>query len=370
MDNSNPFSKLKVALVNDFLIQSGGAERVLEVLSRMFREAPIFTLIADYNKAAKRYEKDRIKTSWLERLPGSISYYQWYLPFMAQAIESFNFDDFDVVISGSSAFAKGILTQQKTLHLCYCHSPTRYLWTDTHSYVQELNVNPFIKKFLPWQLTRLRQWDFIAAQRPDVFIANSVNIQKRIDKYYHRKSSVIYPPVQLANFSPHDKIDNYFLAGGRLVAYKKFDLLVGAFNRLGIRLKIFGEGPFLPVLKKSAKKNVQFLGKVSQRELSHLYARARAFINPQEEDFGITMVEAMASGRPVIAYKAGGALEILKPGLNGIFFEEQSWEALADTVVRFRADNFKTGDIIESVQKFSEKNFKEQLLSLIKTKLA
>ena len=361
MKNSKP----RIALINDFLVQDGGAERVFAVLTEMFPEAPIYTIVADPKKAAARYPKNRISTSFIQHLPRAKSRHQWYLPLMSSAIETFDFSGFDVVISSSSAFAKGALTQPNTVHISYCHSPTRYLWMDTHSYVRDLSMPGFVKKIIPLYLSKLREWDFNAAQRPDVFLANSETVKARIRKYYRRDSEVVYPPVDLDSFKMKETSENYFLAGGRLVAYKHFDIIIEAFNHLGIKLKIYGTGPLRETLAKSAKKNISFLGRVSDEELRSLYAGAKGYINPQEEDFGLTMVEALASGCPVIAYKVGGASEIVIEGVNGTFFEEQTWEALADSVVRLREKSFDKKRIVSSVEKFSETTFKEKISKIV-----
>jgi glycosyltransferase involved in cell wall biosynthesis len=357
---------MRVALVHDFLVREGGAEQVLSVLANMFPEAPIYTLVADFSRAGKRYGKRRVISSFLERFPKSTALYQWYLPLMPKAIESFDFSDYDLILASSSAFAKGIVPPANATVVCYCHTPTRYLWTDAVTYVNDLRVPRVFKPFIRYELSRLREWDYVSAQRPDVFLANSENVQRRIQKYYRRTSSVLYPPVAIDTFLPSAEHKQYFLAGGRIVAYKRFDLIVTAFNKLGISIKIFGDGPLKEKLMKNAKNNVEFLGWVNHDTLQKLYAGARAFINPQEEDFGITMVEALASGRPIIAFKGGGALEIVQEGVNGAFFEEQTWEALADTVVRFKPQNFNPQIIRESAVRFDTKTFKERLLEILK----
>jgi glycosyltransferase involved in cell wall biosynthesis len=356
---------LRVALVHDFLVQEGGAEQVLKELTEMFPSAPIFTLVADFEKAGKFFKKEDVRTSFIQKLPLSKRKYQWYLPLMPAAIESFDLSEYDVVISSSSAFAKGVLTQPYTIHICYCHSPTRYLWTDTHSYVQDLPIPSIIKKIIPFHLSRLRVWDLAAAGRPDIFLANSNNVLKRIKKYYRRDAQILYPPVRTDEYTVASHKENYFLAGGRLVGYKHFDIIIDAFNQLGIPLKIFGSGPLQEKLSERAKKNITFLGMVSDVELKRLYTHAKAYINPQEEDFGLTMTEALASGCPIIAYKAGGALEIVQDGINGTFFEEQSWEALADSVVRLREKTFDPKMIQMTAQTFSRQVFKEKFLALL-----
>ncbi|MBU1164731.1 glycosyltransferase [Patescibacteria group bacterium] len=358
---------MKIALVHDHLTQEGGAEKVLQVLQEIYPDAPTHTLF--YNeKKVRAFNNKNIITSFLQKMPFALKHYQMYLPLMPTATESYNLMDYDVVISSSSAFSKGIITRSNTIHVCYCHTPTRYLWSDTHKYVEELRYNILIKKFIPLILTRLRQWDRLAADRVDYFLASSSNVSKRIKKYYNRESKVIYPPVATNKFKISEQIENYFLTGGRLVAYKRFDLAVEAFNHLKIPLKIFGDGPELHNLKKIAKSNIEFLGKISDEELIKLYSHAQAFINPQIEDFGITAVESMASGRPVIAFAAGGALEQIVEGVSGKFFDEQTWESLADAVIRFQNEKYNPEKIKLASEKFRIERFKKEITDFVNTK--
>jgi glycosyltransferase involved in cell wall biosynthesis len=355
-----------VALVHDYLVQDGGAEKVLKVLQDMFPEAPTFTLLHDQRRSHPAFHGKDIRPSFLQHLPLGLKRYQWYLPLMPSAIESHDLTAYDVVISSSSAFAKGVLTLPQTLHLCYCHSPTRYLWTDTHSYIEELRYPRIVKKALPILLNRLRIWDRLAADRVDSFVANSQTVARRIKKYYGRESDVILPPVDLDAFQPKSKAGgDYFLAGGRLVPYKRFDLIVQAFNRLGIPLKIFGTGPDLMKLRNMAKSHVQVLGYVSDQERADLYKRARAFINPQVEDFGITPVEAMACGTPVLAFAEGGVKETVIDGVTGQFFHEQRWEELADLVIRFRPEMFDPQALFRHAQTFSTGSFRDKFTGLL-----
>jgi len=358
---------MKLAIVHDHLIQAGGAEKVLAVLQQIWPQAPTYTLLYQPENLGQVCAKHEIKTSFLQHWPGALKHYQWFLPFMPLATESYDLFDYDVVISSCSALAKGVITGPQSVHICYCHTPTRYLWSDTHRYIEELKYNWLIKKIAPYFLSRLRSWDQLAAQRVDVFVANSNTVAARIAKYYHRDSVVIYPPVDTNSFFVSDKIDKYFLTGGRLVAYKRFDLVIKAFNRLGIPLKIFGAGPEFVELKKLAKNNIEFVGNVTTAELAKLYSHAQAFINPQLEDFGITPVEAMASGRPVIAYRAGGACETVVDNKTGKFFDEQSWEALADCVVRFKPENFNSAEIKLHANQFSTQRFVDQITALVET---
>lgn len=354
----------RLALVHDYLIQNGGAEKVLETMSGLWPEAPIFALFFDPKRIPSFNERD-VRTSFLQKAPLAKHKYQWYLPLMPAATEHYNLSDFDVVVSSTSAFAKGIVTREDALHICYCHTPTRYLWSDTHSYIEELRVPRIVKTLLPPVLSRLRLWDRQAADRVDHFIANSETVRRRIKKYYRRDSHVIHPPVETHRFRVSDKPKTYFLTGGRLVAYKRFDLVVEAANKTGIPLKIFGSGPVEKDLRKMAKSNVEFTGRVNNEEQAQLYANAKAFINPQEEDFGITPVESMASGRPVIAWRRGGALETVKEGLSGEFFDEHSWEELADHMIRFKESNYNPCEIKQYAERFSQERFERELRAFI-----
>ena len=296
---------MKVALIHDHLAQDGGAEKVLRIFADMFPDAPIYTLLFE-KKHVDRYLKDKkIETSIIQKMPGGVKHYQWYMPFMPMAVEFFDLRSYDLVISDASAFAKGVVTSPHTLHICYCHTPTRYIWDYAHQYINELKYNKFFKKIISLVLNYIRIWDKVAADRVDYFIANSKTVQKRIKKYYRRRSDVIYPPVELDKFSVSDKPGDYYLIGGRLAPYKRVDIVIDAFIRSGKKLKVFGDGVDLERLKKIAENhsNIEFLGRVDEDMKAGLYKNCIAFINPQEEDFGITVVEAMASGRPVIAYR-------------------------------------------------------------------
>jgi glycosyltransferase involved in cell wall biosynthesis len=356
---------MKVALVHDHLVQDGGAEKVLLALQEIFPNAPTFTLLYDPKRVSKEFAGKDIRTSFLQKLPFGLKKYQWFLPLMPAATESHDLSEFDVVISSSSAFAKGVITKPGTLHVCYCHTPTRYLWSDTHSYVQELNANRLAKALLPILLNRLRVWDRLSSDRVDRFIANSRTVAERIRKYYARDSEIIYPPVEIEKFSVAKQPGTYFLAGGRLVSYKRFDLIIQAFNRLSLPLKIFGDGPLASEYRKNARPNITFTGKVSDAEKSELYKGAIAFIHPQEEDFGITALESMAAGRPVIAYGVGGALETVIPGVTGEFFGDQEWEGLAATIIRFNPSSYDSETIRAHAESFDVSVFKRRIAAFV-----
>lgn len=354
---------MKVALIHDHLAQDGGAEKVLKVFADMFPEAPIYTLLYEKKHADKYFKNRRIETSMIQRLPGGIKHYQWYLPLMPMAVEFYDLKEFDLVISDASAFAKGVITSPDALHICYCHTPTRYLWSDTHQYLNELKYNKYFKKIISLVLNKIRIWDRAAADRVDVFVANSKAVQRRIKKYYKADAPVIYPPVAIDKFSVAENIDDFFLIGGRLAPYKRVDIVVEAFKKLDKKLKIFGDGVDLERLKKIAgdSENIEFLGRVSDEEMAELYRKCQAFLNPQEEDFGITVVEAMASGRPVIAYKKGGAIETVIEGKTGIFFKEQTVESLIEAINKFKSEDFNPVEIREHAEQFSAERFKKEI---------
>ena len=351
---------MKVALVHDYLAQDGGAERVLKAFHEIWPTAPIFVLFHDKERLPYFKDKD-IRQSFVAKLPMGKKKYQWYLPWMPLATERLNLHEFDVVLSSTSAFAKGVLTRPDTLHISYCHTPTRYLWTDTHEYIEDLKHNKLIKMFLPRLIHKLRLWDKMSVDRVDHFIANSGTVKKRIHKYYRRDSDVIYPPVDINTFFVSHEIGDYFVGGGRLVSYKRFDLLIKAFNRLGWPLKIYGTGPQMEELKQMAKSNIQFLGRISDEEKARLLSKARAFIHPQVEDLGITPIEAMAAGRPVIAYPVGGVTETVIPGQTGVWFREQSWESLLNTLIHFNHENWDSGVIREHAHRYNVNSFKERI---------
>jgi glycosyltransferase involved in cell wall biosynthesis len=366
---------MKVVLIHDHLAQDGGAEKVLKVFAEMFPEAPIFTLLSEKDNINKYYKGRKIDTSIIQKLPGGVKHYQWYMPFMPMAVEFFDLSKFDLVLSDSASFAKGVITRPETLHIDYCHTPTRYLWSDTHSYINELKYNKWFKKIISLVLNYIRLWDRLAADRVDTFIANSEIVKKRIEKYYHRDSVVIYPPVDVETFniSPELideklKAENYFLCGCRLAPYKRVDVVIEAFKKIPEKkIKIFGNGVDEERLKTLAagSSNIEFLGRVSDAELAKLYRNALAFIHPQEEDFGITAVEAMACGTPVIAFKKGGAIETIVENQTGIFFDQQTPEAIAEAINKFDKNKFDEKIIRLQAEKFSTENFKKNISKFI-----
>lgn len=368
---------MKVALIHDHLAQDGGAEKVLKVLTEVYPQAHIYTLLYD-KKNVVNYKDRKIFSSIIQRLPGGVKHYQWYLYLMPIAVEFFDLDGYDLVISDTSSFAKGVITGPNTPHICYCHTPTRYLWSDTHTYIKELKYNKYFKKLISLVLNRIRLWDRVAADRVDHYIANSKTVQARIKKYYRRDSEVIYPPVEVDKFRVSDLSqqtpeEQYFLIGCRFAPYKRVDIVIEAFRDILVerKLKIFGDGVDRKRLERIAQgaRNIEFLGRVSEEEKVKLYSGAQAFINPQEEDFGITAVESMASGRPVIAYQKGGACETVQAGKTGIFFKEQTKTSIAQAVNDYYQQSFDPHYIRSWALNFSESNFVQQLKHFIDEKL-
>lgn len=358
---------MKVALVHDYLVQDGGAERVLQAFHKTWPNAPIFVLFHDKSKF-KEFKDAQINQSILKNIPFVTKNYRYLLPLMPMATERYDLSKYDVVLSSTSAFAKGVITEPKTLHISYCHTPTRYLWTDTHEYINNLKSNILVKLLLPRLIHKLRIWDKMSAERVDHFIANSQTVLKRIEKFYRRSSDVLYPPVNINDFSISDAPKKYFVTGGRLVQYKCFDLVIHVFNRLNIELKIFGDGPELKKLKKIAKPNIKFLGRISDKEKTKLLANAKAFIHPQVEDFGITPIESMAAGRPVIAYGEGGATETVIPNKTGVLFYDQSWHALLDAVLNFNEQDFNSKEIREWAKHFDIEHFSRSIKNYVQNK--
>ncbi len=351
---------MKIALVHDYLVQYGGAERVLQAFTELFPYAPIYTLIHDERAMRGQFEGKRIYTSFLQDLPFSRKRHRFFPPLMPLAIEEFDFSQYDIVLSDSSSYAKGIITRPETLHICYMHTPMRYAWDDCQKYTQDFGFPNLIKKLVPFFMSPIRIWDKASADRVDRYLANSQFVKKRIAKYYRKDALVIHPPVNVNQFfiaKPEERQD-YFLMVGRLIAYKRHDIAIEAFNRLKLPLKIIGRGPEMKRLKKLAGPTIEFLGRVPEEDLPRYYAECRGFVFPQEEDFGIVAIEAMASGRPLIAYRGGDIVEHMEEGKMGVYFDTQTAEAIVSAVTTFDEKRFDPEYIRSKALRFDKERFK------------
>jgi len=359
---------MKVAIVHDFLNQYGGAEKVLEAFHGLFPEAPVYTLIYNPPSLPPDFKSWRIRTPRLiTKLPFLRSHYQKYLPLYPTAIEEFDLRGFDLVLSSSYLFAKGVLTPPSTCHISYCHTPMRPVWNMYPLYLKRSSLP--IRLFLPFIFNYLRLWDFSSSQRVDHFLASSRWVAQRIKKYYGRESEVIYPPVDTAGFSPSEELKDHYLVVSRLVPYKRIDLAVQAFNLLGYHLKIVGKGAEERRLRALAHSNIKFLGWLPRERLAREYAGCQALIFPGEEDFGIVPVEAQASGRPVIAYGIGGARETVVEGKTGIFFNHQTPQSLIEAIRRFQDLKFDPQDCVVNAQRFTKEVFVMRIKDFVEEKL-
>lgn len=371
---------MKTALVYDRVNKWGGAERVLLALHKLFPSAPLYTSVYD-KKKAKWAKVFNIKSSFLQNFPHIISNHESYPFLMPIAFEQFNFDAYDLVISITSEAAKGIITKPGTRHICYCLTPTRYLWSGYDNYFK----NPIFRFISYPAVSYLRAWDKISSNRPDLYIAPSLEIKKRIKKYYGKESEVVYPPLSINDgiiihpgggrlklSGSHDspgvkesKKGDYFLVVSRLVAYKRIDIAIEACNALQVPLKIIGIGKEENNLRKIAGPTIEFLGNLTDKEVIEYYTHAKGLIHPGIEDFGLTVLEAQKFKTPVIAFGAGGALETVNEGRTGLFFQSQKKESLMQKMRELDNYDFKEEEFISQVEKFSFEKFKENFLSLV-----
>jgi glycosyltransferase involved in cell wall biosynthesis len=363
---------MKIALVHDFFTQWGGGERVLQTFTELFPDAPIYLIAYDKKLTDEFLPGKKIIPSFMQKLPlmpKAFKYYSIFLnfPFFPKPIESFDLSGYDVVLSDSSSFAKGAITHPPTKHICYLHTPTRYLTSDVEEYVNNAPIPlPAIgKPFVRWMLKFMKKWDLNASKRPDYLICNSRYIAQRTRTYYQREpDEVLWPPVDTEKFNISSQIDDYWLILGRAEPYKRTDLAILAANKLTLPLKVVGGGTKLNELKKIAGPTVEFTGRVSDEELSRLYSHSLGLIFPPKEDAGMTPLEAMASGRPVLAYGEGGALESVVPGVTGEFFQEQTVDCLVDALKKFDHKKYDPQKIRSHALKFDKEIFKRRILEI------
>jgi glycosyltransferase involved in cell wall biosynthesis len=358
----------RIALVHDWLRVFGGAERVLDAISSLYPDAPIYTLLYDKKKMEGLFDDRVIQESFLRRFPGFLrNRHKLLLPLLPTAIETFNFRPYDLVISSSSSFAKGIIVQPETTHVCYCHAPMRFAWDWNQEYLSEQKVGMFRKGAAVTAMNMMRLWDLAAADRVDHFVANSHTTAKRIKAYYGRDSTVIYPPVNVENFEVSHKRQGYYLVVSRLSPYKRIDIVVKAFNKLKFPLVIIGAGSEFSSLQAMASPHVKLIGFQSDEVVRNYLKYCNAFIFSAEDDFGITAVEAMASGKPVLALRRGGATETVIEGVTGEFFDAPLEELVADGIRRMRnnMDAYDPDVIRRHAEQFSRTRFLHEFAAYI-----
>lgn len=357
----------RIAIICDWLLNKGGAERVIQKFHELFPQAPIFTSLYDASRIPG-LENTVITTSFLQKIPFASQKHYLLLPFMPFAFEQFDLSKFDIVLSSCHSASKGVLTKPRTLHICYCHTPMRYAWDNFHEYFEQYRIPQVFRSRAKKILHRIRLWDRLAADRVDFFIANSEHVRKRIQKYYHRDALIIHPPVDTEKFRVAESPGKYFLAVGRLTPYKRFDLLISVANKYRLPLRIVGMGRDEKRLKEMASASIEFLGDVDDNTLAAVYRDSKALLFPQMEDFGIAPLEAMSCGRPVIAYGEGGALETVLPGETGLFFHEQKEEALVRVLKDFEKHEWNPPKIRRHAEKFDSKVFLKKILEFVEEK--
>lgn len=363
---------MKVAIVHEWLTNMGGSEQVVSVLLELFPDAPVYTSLFEPDNLVSSLAKADVRPSFLQRLPKFMRKHQNLLPLMPYAFEQFDLSDYDLVLSSSSSCAKGVITGTKTIHVCYCYTPMRYAWDSYHLYMESLKG---LKRWLAvWLMHRIRLWDRLSADRVDHFIAISHAVQKRIRKHYRRESRVVYPPVDIDRFTSDCAREEFYLVVSRLVGYKRVDLAIEACDRLGRTLVVIGDGEEqkrLKAMDRGKRETIKFMGRQSDQVVVDYLARARAFLFPGEEDFGLTMVEALASGCPVIAYGQGGAIDIVEDGVTGVLFKDQTVEGMMAGILRFEElsgngqENFDPFLLRSRAEEFSKENFKRSLISAL-----
>ena len=363
-----------VAFVHDWLTAYAGAEKVLEAALELYPTAPIYTLVYQQESfKGSRIAEHPVHTSFIERLPKGREKYRAYLPLMPLAIEQFDLSGYDVVISSSHAVAKGVLTRADQLHISYVHTPIRYAWDLQFQYLKEAGIERGLKSTIARAILHyIRLWDVASSNRVDVFVANSHYVAQRIWKVYRREAQVIYPPVDVDRFTPKGQREDFYLTLSRFVPYKKIDLIVEAFTRLGLPLVVIGDGPDFNKVKRIAGPNVQLLGYQPDTVVKDYMERCKAFVFAADEDFGITPVEAQAAGAPVIAYGRGGVTETVLHGETGLFFQEQTVESLLATVRAFESGEYQFDPerLRQNAERFSKKRFQHEFAELVERKWA
>lgn len=356
---------MKVAIVHDWLTNMGGSEKVVLQLHQLFPDAPVYTSIFNPDKVDPAFREIEVIPSFLQKFPWAMKKYQQYLPLMPMAFEQFDLRRYDLIISSNHACSKGIIPSPHAVHVCYSHTPMRYAWSGFHEYQEHEQIGKLKKLVMLPLLHYLRLWDRQSADRVDHFVANSNEVAARIQKYYRREATVIHPPVYIPERQASTKDEGYYLMVGRLVPYKRTDMAVEAFNRMKKPLVVIGDGGDLNRIKQMAGPTVQVLGRQDDATVHRYYEGCKAFVFPGEEDFGITPIEAQSYGKPVLAYGRGGALDTVKHGETGLFFAEQTVEALVSVIDVFERTAFDAGAIRRHAESFSEKVFRQKMADFI-----
>ncbi|MEH6756669.1 MAG: glycosyltransferase [Parasphingorhabdus sp.] len=355
----------RTAIVHYWLVSMRGGERVLERLLKLYPGADIITHVYNPEAVSGFIRSHRVRTTFINKLPGAQRHYQKYLPLMPLALEEIDMRGYDLVISSESGPAKGIIVPPDAFHMCYCHSPMRYLWDHYHQY--KLTGGRFTKLAMPLLMHRLRQWDISSAQRVDSIVANSNFIARRVKKSWGRQADVVHPPIEVSLFRKSDDVQNQYLWVGQMTPYKRADIVVDAFTKLGLPLLMVGTGELAGDIAKRAGPNIKILERLDFADLRKAYAECRALIFPPEEDFGIVPVEANAAGRPVIAYGRGGIRDSIIPDHTGLFFEEQHPDALIDAVERFEQwlPQFNPDVAVQNAERFAPEIFDAKVKKII-----
>ncbi len=362
MDKKN--EELKVAIVHDWLVTYGGAERVVKAMLEIFPHADIYTLVYDEEKIGHVFPKGKVNTTFIQKLPKATKLYTKLLPLMPKAFEELDLIGYDIVLSSSSCCAKGVLTSHNTTHIAYIHSPMRYAWDLYYDY---RNKSGYLTKlFMSLFMTKIRQWDVTSSVRIDKVLANSNYISKRIKKYWGRDAEVVYPPVEVGRLESNGKEpEDFYVAFSRFVPYKRIDLAVKACTELGKNLVVIGDGEQREYLKSIAGDTITFTGRLSDEEVKDYLQRCKAMLFSAEEDFGIVPLEVQACGRPVIAYGKGGALETVVEGVTGTFFKEQTTESVKSQILKFEKMIFNTDEIVKHARNFAKERFKKEIKEIV-----
>ncbi len=355
----------KIALVHDYFIQMGGAERVAEEFHKMFPKASMFSMVDTRGLYPPELRESSVKTSWMQHMPGIKTNFRHYFALYPLAIESFDFSPFDLILSSSSGYAKGVRKRKDAIHVCYCHTPTRWIWR-YEDYAAREGFGGATRKLLPLVISGLRHWDLRASRQPDYYIVNSNVVAKRVEEIYKRRAIVIPPPIDVKRFATEGRDDDYYLILSRLVSYKRVDLAIEACRKLNRRLIVIGDGPDRKRLSELAGENTEFLGRQSDRAVARYAGSCRALIFPGEEDFGMTPLEINAAGRPVIAFRGGGATETVVEGKTGVFFDSQTVGSLSEAIEDFENRSWNRPEIREHAELFDQRVFARRIQEFLR----